>query len=56
MITNKLPTTFTDGRYDKYTKLKEQVKVLQSLLPRYGGRTLENIIQDINARMKEMEV
>ena len=53
---NKLPTTYTDGRYDKYTELEKQMKVMQDLLPRYGGRTLENIIQDINARRKEMEL
>lgn len=40
----------------EYVRVKAQVAVLKELLPVYGGKTLENIIQGLEARIAEEEI
>ena len=40
----------------EYIRVKTQVAVLKELLPVYGGRTLENIIQGLESRIAECEI
>ena len=35
--------------------LKQQVNILQELLPRYGGKTIENVFSQIKARIQYNE-
>lgn len=39
----------------KYSRLKHQLEVLNELMPKYGGRTLENIAQNIKSSIKWIE-
>lgn len=39
----------------KYSRLKHQLEVLDELMPKYGGRTLENIAQNIKSSIKWIE-
>ena len=55
VTSNKLPTTFTDGRMDRYNKIKQQVLVLQQLHDEFGGKTLDNVLQNLLADLKELE-
>lgn len=38
-----------------YILLKAQLAVLREVATEYGGKTIENIIQQMNARVKETE-
>ena len=40
----------------EYIRVKAQIAVLHELLPDYGGKTLENIIQGLEARVAEEEI
>lgn len=37
----------------EYNRVQSQLYVLYDLLPVYGGRTLENIVDMLQARVKE---
>lgn len=39
----------------EYIRLKAQISVLKELLPKYSYRTLDNIIQGLEARAREVE-
>ena len=39
----------TEERIDRYTQIKQQLEVLHELQPKFGGRTLDNIIQNLEA-------
>lgn len=53
---NSLPTTYTDGRMERYKKIERQVEVLCDLSPEFGGRTLDNVLQNLVAELKELEI
>lgn len=38
-----------------YILLKAQLAVLREVVTEYGGKTIENIIQQMDARVKETE-
>lgn len=39
-----------------YTCLKAQLAILKDVAKDYGGKTIENIIHQMEARVKEVEV
>ena len=39
----------------EYIRIKAQIAVLKELLPKYSYRTLDNIIQGLEARVREVE-
>ena len=39
----------------EYIRIKAQIAVLKELLPKYSYRTLDNIIQGLEARCREAE-
>lgn len=44
-----------NGKFHPLAILKNQLVVLQELLPRYTGRTLDNVLQNIEVQVKELE-
>jgi hypothetical protein len=40
---------------EEYIKVKEQIGVLEELLAVYSGRTIDNIIAQLKARVREVE-
>ncbi len=39
----------------KYVRMRAQLAVLREVARQYGGRTIENVIQQIESRIKELE-
>jgi hypothetical protein len=40
---------------EEYNKMKEQIGVLEELLAVYSGRTIDNIVVQLKARVREVE-
>ena len=39
----------------EFDNIKKQIDVIESLMPKYGGKTIDNILQGLKCRIEEYE-